>query len=137
MFAFFHLLETGAVVALVGFFILILTGGFPATRSITPVKYSVIDPQGLHAEAQAIDMQIQLADVEYPQVTSTAVVGATVLSPTALTKAFVATLGTHSTSSASTPVAAAVTAAVTAIDSTSTATSTPLSVDQALQQLSH
>ena len=73
VFAFLHVIETGAAVALVGFFILILTGSFSPTRSIAPIQYAVIDPAGLHAEAQAIDMQIQLADIVYPQVTSTAV----------------------------------------------------------------
>lgn len=125
--AFLHVLETGAAVALAGFFILILTGSFAPTRSIAPIQYSVIDPQGLHAEAQAIDMQIQLADVEYPQVTSTAVTGSTAAAPAALSNAFAAALGTQSTSTVSTPASAA----------SSTATTTPtLSVDQALQQLS-
>lgn len=129
VFAFLHALETGAVVALVGFFILILTGSFSPTRSIAPIKYSVIDPQGLQAEAQAIDMQIQLEDIEYPQVTST-VSGSTVTSPAALTKAFAVALSAQSTSSASTP-------ASSEAESTSTATTTTtLSVDQALQQLS-
>ncbi|HUC31379.1 MAG TPA: hypothetical protein VMR99_01660 [Candidatus Paceibacterota bacterium] len=130
VFAFLHIVEAGAAVALVGFFILIVTGIFPATRSITPIQYSVIDPEGLHAEAQAIDMQIQLADIEYPQVTSTVAGGVTVASPAALTKAFATVLGAQATSSASTSVAAAG-------ESTSTASTTTLSVDQALQQLSH
>ncbi len=132
VFAFLHLLETGAAVVLAGFFILILTGSFPAARSIAPIQYSVIDPQGLHAEAQAIDMQIRLADIEYPQVTSTAG-AATPMTSAALTNAFAATLGVQSTTpSTSTP---AVTAGA-AGSSTSTASTTALSVDQALQQLS-
>lgn len=132
VFAFLHLLETGAAVVLVGFFILILTGSFPATRSIAPIQYSVIDPQGLHAEAQAIDMQIRLADIEYPQVTSTAG-AATPMTSAALTNAFAATLGTQSTSSTSTPAAAV---EPPASSTSSTASTTTLSVDQALQQLS-
>jgi len=131
VFAFLHIVETGVAVVLAGFFILILTGSFSPTRSISPIQYAVIDPQGLHAEAQAIDMQIQLADVEYPQVTSTAA-GSTVASPAALTKVFAAALGTQSTSSASTPVATTEGSTSTA----STTTSTTLSVDEALQQLS-
>jgi hypothetical protein len=125
VFAFLHVLETGAAVALAGFFILILTGSFSPV-SIAPIQYSVIDPRGLQAEAQAIDMQIQLADIQYSQVTSTA--GAAAVSPAALTKVFAAALGTQSTSSLSAPAAS------------TTASSTPsssLSVDEALQQLSH
>jgi hypothetical protein len=132
MFAFLHVVETGAAVVLAGFFILILTGSFAPTKSISPIQYSVVDPQGLHAEAQAIDMQIQLADIEYPQVTSTATVGTAVPSPAVLTKVFAAALGAQATSSVSTPAA-------TTDGSTSTASSTTsstLSVDQALQQLS-
>jgi hypothetical protein len=128
---FLHALETGAAVALAGFFILVLTGSFSPTRSIAPIQYSVIDPAGLHAEAQAIDMQIQLADVEYPQATSTTVSEstATATAPTALKNAFASALVPQSTSSASTPAA-------TPAVATSTASSTTLSVNQALEQLS-
>jgi hypothetical protein len=131
VFAFLHVLETSAAVALAGFFLLILTGSFSPTSSIAPIQYSVIDPQGLHAEAQAIDMQIQLADIEYPQVTSTAMTGSAAPSPAALSKVFAAALGAGATSSVSTPAST-----VVATTSTSTA-STTLSVDQALKQLSH
>ena len=133
VFAFLHIIETGVAVVLAGFFILILTGSFSPTRSIAPIQYAVIDPAGLHAEAQAIDMQIQLADVQYPQVTSTGVSGSTAASPAALTKVFAAALGTQSTSSASTPAASAADSTSTA----STTTSSTLTVDQALQHLSH
>lgn len=132
VFAFLHVVETGAVVVLAGFFILILTGSFSPTRSIAPIQYSVIDPQGLHAEAQAIDMQIQLADVEYPESTSTGTgsTGSTAVAPAALSHVFAAALKAQSTSSdAGTPTTAAA--------SSSTATTTTLSVDEALKQLSH
>jgi hypothetical protein len=115
-------------VALVGFFILILTGSFSPTRSIAPIQYAVIDPTGLHAEAQAIDMQIQLANIEYPQVTTTA--AATPATSAALTKAFAAVLGISKASSST-----AVTSTMDASTSAPTASTTPLSVDQALQQL--
>jgi hypothetical protein len=128
VFAFLHVIETGAAVALVGFFILILTGSFSPTRSIAPIQYAVIDPTGLHAEAQAIDMQIQLANIEYPQVTTTA--AATPATSAALTKAFAAVLGISKASSST-----AVTSTMDASTSAPTASTTPLSVDQALQQL--
>jgi hypothetical protein len=122
VFAFLHVIETGAAVALAGFFILVLTGSFSPTRSIAPIQYAVIDPQGLQAEAQAVDMQIQLANVAYPQVTSTVVATTTLKS--AFNKALQAQQ--KSASPVSTPATTT---------STSTA-STTLSVDQALQQLS-
>ena len=131
VFTFLHMLETGTAVALVGFFIFMLAGSFSPTRSVSPIQYSVIDPAGLYAEAQAIDMQIQLADIEYPQVTSTAA-GTMVATPAALAKVFAAALGAQPTSSVSTPPATA-----DGSTSTTTASSTTLSVDQALQQLSH
>lgn len=126
VFAFLHVIETGAAVALAGFFILILTGSFSLTSSIAPIQYSVIDPQGLHAEAQAIDMQIELADVQYPQTTST-VAGSTAASAATLTKVFAAALGAQATSTATSSVSAA---------AASSTASTTLSIDQALQQLS-
>jgi len=135
VFAFLHVIETGAAVALGGFFILILTGSFSPTSSIAPIQYSVIDPQGLHAEAQAIDMQIQLADVEYPQVTSTAALATNPAVASSLTRAIAVALGTHATSSVS--ASSTGDAGGAASVSTSTSSTAPLSVDQALQQLSH
>ena len=129
VFAFLHVIETGAAVALAGFFILILTGSFSPMRSIAPIQYAVIDPTGLHAEAQAIDMQIQLADIVYPQVTSS--IATTPAASATLTKAFAAVLGTSKASS-SVAVATSSTAASTSAPAAST---TSLSVDQALQQL--
>jgi hypothetical protein len=124
VFTFLHVAETGAVVALVGFFILILTGSFAPTRPIAPIRYSVIDPQGLRAEAEAIDMQIRLVNVGYPQATSTIASALTAASPAALGNAFATVLGSQSTSSAA------------AGGVTSTASTTTLSIDQALQELS-
>lgn len=115
IFIFLRAIETSAAVVLAGFFILVLTGSFSGTHSIAPIQYAVIDPAGLHAEAQAIDMQIQLANIDYPQTTST--VGSTIATGTALKIAFVKPI----TSAAITP--------------TSTASST-LSIDQALGELS-
>jgi hypothetical protein len=130
VFAFLHVLETGAAVVLAGFFILILTGGFSGAHSIAPIQYSVIDPNGLHAEAQAIDMQIQLANVDYPQVT--AATAAPVALPAATRAAFSRAAVMQPSTSSSTPTSS--------IDIASdTATSTPsssITIDQALQTLS-
>ncbi|MGC9968189.1 MAG: hypothetical protein ABSC29_00435 [Minisyncoccia bacterium] len=61
-----RIIETGAAVALTGFFVLLITGAFSGSRFV-PVQYSAVDPQSLHAEAQAIDIQIQLANVTYAE----------------------------------------------------------------------
>lgn len=61
---FLRIVETGLAVTLTGFFVLLLTGGLGGT-TFAPVQYSAIDPQGLRAEAQAIDMQIELVNVNY------------------------------------------------------------------------
>lgn len=133
VFVFLHMIETGVTVVLAGFFILILTGSFSSMRSsIAPIQYSVMDPAGLYAEAQAINMQIQLTDINYPQTTSSAesTVASTIVK-NSLSKA----LGS---SAATAPLGATSTASSTpaAITATSTPSSTsPLSVDQALQQL--
>ena len=122
-------IETGVAVVLAGFFILLITGGLTGNQPFAPVQYSVVDPQGLKAEAQAVDMQIELANVTYTESTSSLAVGngaastpAGVSSTKGLAPAFV-----KATSSA--PSASSSTA-------TSTASSTTLSVDQALQKLS-
>lgn len=59
-------IEIGAAVALIGFFVLLITGTF-STSKFAPVQYSAIDPQSLRAEAQAIDIQIQLANLNYSE----------------------------------------------------------------------
>jgi hypothetical protein len=128
VFSFLHLIETGAAVAFAVFFMLILVGSFSPTSSVAPAQYAVIDPAGLHAEAQAIDMQIQLADIVYPQVTSS--VATTPAASVALTKAFATVLGASKASS-SVSAATSTTAASTSVP----AVSTTLSVDQALQKL--
>jgi hypothetical protein len=129
VFTFLHVIETGVAVSLAGFFMFILASSFSSTRSTSPIQYAVIDPTGLHAEAQAIDMQIQLANIGYPQVTSSVATGSTVAAPVALKSAFVAALRAQVTSTATTPAGAAG-------EPASIATTTELSVDQALQQLS-
>jgi hypothetical protein len=113
--------ETGAAVVLAGFFILLITGNL-SNSPLAPVQYSVIDPNSLRAEAQAIDMQIELANVTYPQSPSTAESTAPVGTP-----ATSQNLANAITAATSSPAAATGTA-------TSTASST-LSIDQALQEL--
>lgn len=125
---FFRALETGVALVLAGFFIVLATGGFSGT-TLDPVQYAVIDPNGLKAEAQAIDIQIQLANLDYAEVTSTAAQSTTPEAATAVHALMMAGVGAASTSTASSTAAGGK-------DASSTA-STTLSVDQALQALTH
>ena len=126
--ALFQILETSAAFVLVGFFILFITGGFRGSKYLAPVNYSVIDPQGLHAEAQAVNMQIELANVTYPESASPASTRAMAATPGAVTSSDETTI----------PVATSSSPAVTGNASgtaTSTASST-ITIDQALRELS-
>ena len=120
---FFRIIETGVAVALTGFFVLLITGAFSGT-GLAP-RYSAINPQSLRAEAQAIDIQIQLANLSYaatPSAESTA--------PTAGIKNSTGTVGNAITNGAM----GTGTATSTTENGTST-TSTTVSIDQALQSL--
>ncbi len=127
---FLRALETGAALVLAGFFILLATGGFSGNKYLAPVQYAVIDPSGLQAEAQAIDIQIRLANLDYSEVTSTAAQSTTPTISAVMRPLMAAGLGTASSTSGGT---ASSTSGGTA---SSTASSTPLTVDQALQALS-
>ena len=119
--------ETGVAVSLAVFLILVIAGQFPATSYIAPVQLSVIDPATLHAEAQAIDMQIQLANLSYQESTTTVNESTTATAPDAAVKPkFAATMLVGSSTATSTP---------STVLASSTQTST-MSVDEALQQLS-
>ena len=43
----------------------ILLGGFSSSKFGAPLKLSNLDPTGLKAEAEAIDIQIQITDIHY------------------------------------------------------------------------
>ncbi len=128
IFIFLHTIETGAALVLVGFFILLVTGSFSGTKYLAPVQYSVIDPGGLHAEADAIDMQIQLANISYAEVSSTAAESTTAMVGVAGTTA-------HSAKGAA-PAAVGTSAADNSTGTASGAGSSTLSINQALEQLS-
>ncbi|HEX4104200.1 MAG TPA: hypothetical protein VHZ04_01835 [Candidatus Paceibacterota bacterium] len=125
------IVETGVAVALTVFFIFIVLGGLPGSE-LAPMKYSAIDPSSLHAEAEAIDMQIELAQLNYsePAAESTAPITSVSVS--------------SSTAGATTPATASLFASSTAINgvpgagasssATSSATTT-VTLDQALQAL--
>ncbi|MEY4731668.1 MAG: hypothetical protein RL681_614 [Candidatus Parcubacteria bacterium] len=56
---------SAGALALVGILLLVAVGGFSAWNFLTPLRIASLDPAGLTAEAEAIDIQIQLAGVGY------------------------------------------------------------------------
>jgi len=115
--AIYHVLETGVAVALAGLFVFVVMGGLSGSK-LSPVDYSAIDPQSLHAEAQAINVQIKLSSVVYNEAST---------NPTAA----VAALKSPDAAAAGTSASSTAGGAATS----SSASSTTLSVDQALQAL--
>lgn len=128
VFVFLRALETAAALTLAGLFILFVTG-FPGTGTLNSGHYSVIAPGSLRAEAQTIDMQIQLAEVNYAAVSSTAAESTAALAGNAG--------GTLALKSAPANSAAGADTSDAAASGTASSTgSSTLSVDQALEQLS-
>lgn len=67
-------LTSGSSIALGGILLLIIAGAFSFSAFLSPFELSGLDPTGLRAEAQAVDIQIQLTDIpsiEFPAVQST------------------------------------------------------------------
>ncbi len=58
-------MASAGALALVGMLLLVAVGGFSAWNFLTPLRITSLDPAGLTAEAEAIDIQIQLAGVGY------------------------------------------------------------------------
>lgn len=127
---FLRALETGVALVLAGFFILLATGSFSGNKYLAPVQYAVIDPSGLQAEAQAIDIQIQLANLDYSEVTSTVAQSTTPTVSAVMRPLMTAGIGMASSTFGGTASSTAIGTA------SSTASSTSLTVDQALQALS-
>ena len=57
-------LQAGSGIALAGILILLIAGSV-ATSSFSPVQLKSLDPVSLRAEADAIDIQIQLTSIAY------------------------------------------------------------------------
>ncbi len=117
-----RILEAGAAVALTGFFILILSGAL-STSKFAPAQLSAIDPQSIRAEAQAIDIQIRLANVTYQGGSNP---------ESTVSSAHPALIAGSPSEGAS--GAAAASSSTASGNATSSATST-VSIDQALQSL--
>lgn len=59
-----HLAATVSL-TLTGILIFLILGGFSAWKTFSPLRVSSLDQAGLKAEAQAIDIQIQLTNLDY------------------------------------------------------------------------
>ena len=64
---FWQSMQFGTTVALAGVLLILIFGGFGIARLISPLQLSSLDVTNLRAEAQAIDIQIQLTDVNYTE----------------------------------------------------------------------
>ncbi len=62
-FIFAGLFRSRTRLAIAGITLFILLGGFSAWKFLTPFSPASLDPAGLRAEAQAIDIQIQLTNI--------------------------------------------------------------------------
>src|ERR1700722_12827173 len=60
-----HILETAFAAGLAVLFIVFITGGFSGTGLSPAAPFAAVDPSTLKAEAQAVNMQIKLADLAY------------------------------------------------------------------------
>jgi hypothetical protein len=128
-----NIFETGIAVALAVFFILVIAGQFSNAPYVSPARFSVINPETLHAEAQAVDIQIQLASVAYKEATSTTTAVNETTPQTVLASG---TTPLASAGFAPTALRASGVASSSVATSTSVGTSTAISVDQALKELS-
>lgn len=64
--------ELGATFALAGVLIITIFGGFSTWKFLSPLKLSNLDTTGLTAEAQAVDIQIQLSNLSYDEIAGVA-----------------------------------------------------------------
>lgn len=60
-------LEAGASLALAGLLIAIILGGVSRIKVLEPLEIAAIDPTSIRAEAEAIDIQIQLTSLGYEE----------------------------------------------------------------------
>jgi hypothetical protein len=60
-------IHMGSAVALAGILLIVIAGGFSTWKFLSPFQISSLDPAGLKAEAQAVDIQIELTNIAYPQ----------------------------------------------------------------------
>ncbi len=64
-------LEFGSTIALAGIVLALILGGVSAWRFLSPLHLEGLDPSALQAEAQAVDMQLELARIHYNEPATT------------------------------------------------------------------
>ena len=57
--------QTGSTIVLAGLLLILIVGGFSAGKLLTPFRLSSLNPDSLKVEAEAIGIQIRLADLSY------------------------------------------------------------------------
>ncbi len=62
-----HGLQFGGAVTLASIFVILVIGGFSTWKFLSPFRLASLDPVGLRAEAQAVDIQIQLTNIDYSE----------------------------------------------------------------------
>ena len=63
--AFMQSLQFGSAIALVGASVILIVGGFSSWRSLSPFRIASLDIAALQAEAEAVNMQVELTDINY------------------------------------------------------------------------
>ena len=58
-------IQSASAIALMSFLFILIFGGFSVFKILNPFRLSSLDPVSLRAEADAIDMQLQVAGVTY------------------------------------------------------------------------
>ena len=66
---FFNILNSGSAIALAAVLLLLAAGSFSLIKFFAPATTALLDPAGLRAGAQAIDIQIELANIAYQEPT--------------------------------------------------------------------
>ena len=61
-------LAEGSAIVLAGALLIVIMAGFSTWEFLSPFELKSLDPVGLRAEAHAIDIQIQLTNLAYPDV---------------------------------------------------------------------
>lgn len=65
--AFVQSIQFGSAIALVGAGVLLIMGAFSSWKFLSPFRTASLDITALRAEAEAINMQVQLTDINYTE----------------------------------------------------------------------
>lgn len=71
--------QFGSATALTAVLLLVIIGGFSAWKLISPFRLGSLDPASLRAEAEAIDIQIELTNLAYPEASREAAAESTIM----------------------------------------------------------